>query len=87
MAMGDLEYGDVDVDSDSKRYHKTLAGATPNDQLYDHDQGRRRRGGLRGLIARFMGLLVEYGVEERGIQPRPEDVRRLFSSEKSRNGD
>lgn len=30
--------------------------------------------GLRGRAVRTMDFLVEHGVEERGIQPRPEDV-------------
>lgn len=34
----------------------------------------RRRGGVRGAAGRAMNFLVEHGVEERGIDPVPEDV-------------
>lgn len=30
--------------------------------------------GLKGRVERVSDFLVEHGVEERGIQPRPEDV-------------
>lgn len=35
-----------------------------------------RKGGLVGKAERAMDFLVEHGVEERGIQPRPVDVGR-----------
>lgn len=34
-----------------------------------------RRRGVVGMLERGMDLLVRYGVEERGIQPRPGEVR------------
>lgn len=41
---------------------------------------RRRAGGVRGAAGRAMDFLVEHGVEERGIDPVPEDVSGLCSS-------
>lgn len=61
-------------DHDSHKY-------VPNGDLTDHEaygatyQPSRRRGGLRGVVERGMDLLVRHGVEERGIQPVPDDVR------------
>jgi hypothetical protein len=47
---------------------------------YDLDEGRGlRRGGVRGVIDRGMDVLVRNGVEERGIQPRPEGVSSIVS--------
>ena len=47
---------------------------------YDFNEASgRRRGGVRGVIDRGMDVLVRNGVEERGIQPRPEGVSSVVS--------
>ncbi|KAL7421288.1 hypothetical protein Q5752_004173 [Cryptotrichosporon argae] len=49
--------------------------------IADEEAGvyRHRSGGIKGAANRAMELLVEHGVEERGIQPRPEDERDTLS--------
>lgn len=39
------------------------------------EYNRTKKGGVVGLFWRTMGFLVKHGVEERGIQPVPEDER------------
>jgi len=59
---------DEESDRDREIYRLDEEGAPP----------RRRRRGILGAGQRFMDLLVEHGVEERGIQPRPEDERDIL---------
>lgn len=53
---------------------KYLATGERPDEIYGFTTTPRRQGGIRGFMGRSMDLLVKHGVEERGIQPRPEDV-------------
>jgi hypothetical protein len=81
IPMDDLESGDVD----SKRHVKRNGELDDAEQyLGDMEAPRQRRGGVLGAVGKFMDLLVEYGVEERGIQPRPEDVGTICESRKNK---
>jgi hypothetical protein len=75
---GDDQYQDLelkDLDPEFARPAPLDSGAGAAGK-YDGVPPPRRRGVI-GTLERGMDLLVRYGVEERGIQPRPEEVRGL----------
>ncbi|ODN73175.1 hypothetical protein L202_07738 [Cryptococcus amylolentus CBS 6039] len=68
--------GSYELKDRSKAPLDTLDYSPPR---YDEESGTRRRrpeqGGVVGMAKRTMDILVEHGVEERGIEPRPEHDR------------
>lgn len=76
MAMRNANVGQtIEKDERSDRVfdgasHPDLEGYGLTDTVLS-----KRRGGFKGLLGKVSTVLIKHGVEERGIEPLPEDVR------------
>ncbi|ORY33085.1 putative cytosine-purine permease [Naematelia encephala] len=75
-----LPVTDLDLEEGSGGAPELGLGSEAGMYGYDPFGNQRDYRGFRGMIRRVTDLLVHYGVEERGIVPRPEDEREDLST-------